>query len=180
MSSESRTRGNGEVRSYARKTLFFLCRQRNPSLPIARLAGFSTMKGNPVLFSVFWYYNCWPRKRPTKTNKRKRRLNKKRKTMGNPHFSTCAPPSHARTTLASSSLQRRTLLLRVVWTTTYACVVCGTSTCVGVCAGLHLCAGTPHYFSFFFFFALLATAAAVRIMSVSHCRTSSSQALSWW
>ena len=32
----------------------------DPSLPTAPLAGFSTMKGKPVVFSVFGYDNCWP------------------------------------------------------------------------------------------------------------------------
>ena len=34
--------------------------RKGPSLPTAPLAGFSTLKENPVLFSVFWYDNCWP------------------------------------------------------------------------------------------------------------------------
>ena len=44
-----------------RKARFFLCRQVNrndPSLPMALLADFSTMKGKPVLFSVFGHDNC--------------------------------------------------------------------------------------------------------------------------
>ena len=32
----------------------------DPSLPTALLAGFSTIKGNPVLFPVCGYENCWP------------------------------------------------------------------------------------------------------------------------
>ena len=51
------------VKCYVRKARFFLCRQRSertPSLPTALLAGFSTIKRNLVLFSVFWYDNCPP------------------------------------------------------------------------------------------------------------------------
>ena len=51
------------VKCYVRKARFFLCRQRTEmtqSLPTALLAGFSTMKGNPVLFSVFRSHNSRP------------------------------------------------------------------------------------------------------------------------
>ena len=34
--------------------------RNDPSLPTALLAGFSTMKGTLVLFSVFGQDNCWP------------------------------------------------------------------------------------------------------------------------
>ena len=34
--------------------------RNDPSLPTALLAGFSTMKGKPVLFSDFGYGNSWP------------------------------------------------------------------------------------------------------------------------
>ena len=52
------------VKCYLRKKRFFSCtwasNRNDPSLPTALLAGFSTMKGNPVLFSVFWYDNYRP------------------------------------------------------------------------------------------------------------------------
>ena len=48
---------------YVRKARFFLCvwaaDRDDPSLQMAHLAGFSTMKGKPVLFPVFGYNNCW-------------------------------------------------------------------------------------------------------------------------
>ena len=51
------------VKCYVRKARFFLvlaANRNDPSLPTALLAGFSTMKGKPVLFSVFWKGNCRP------------------------------------------------------------------------------------------------------------------------
>ena len=69
MSCEARTRGSGEV-LWAKSTFFLVYQggsepreavNRNDlSLPTALLAGFSTMKGKPVLFSVFAYDNGWP------------------------------------------------------------------------------------------------------------------------
>ena len=67
------------VKCYVRKARFFLCRQRSertPSLPTALLAGFSTMKGNPVLFSVFWYDNCWPNVPGTRAQQTRQPRNK--------------------------------------------------------------------------------------------------------
>ena len=53
------------VKCYVRKNPFFLVEaayRNDPSSPTALLAGFSTMKGYPVLFSVFQSHNCWPNK----------------------------------------------------------------------------------------------------------------------
>ena len=61
MCCEARIRGSGEV--LGAKSTFFLVwalNRNDPSLPTALLTGFSTMKGNPVLFSVFWNDNSWP------------------------------------------------------------------------------------------------------------------------
>ena len=68
MSCEARTHGSGEV--LCAKNTFFLVyavNRNDPSLPTALLAGVSTMKGTPVLFSVFGYDNCWPELAGTKT-----------------------------------------------------------------------------------------------------------------
>ena len=59
-SCEARNHG---VKVLCAKSTFFLCCQFNrndPSLPTALFAGFSTMKGNPVLSSDFGYDNSWP------------------------------------------------------------------------------------------------------------------------
>ena len=61
MSCEARNHGSGEV--LCAKSTFFLVdavNRNDPSLPTALLAGFSTMKGVPVLFSDFGYDNSWP------------------------------------------------------------------------------------------------------------------------
>ena len=62
MSCEATNRGSGEV--LCAKSTFFLVYSVNrnePSLRSALLAGFSTMKGNPVLFSDFGYDDSWPK-----------------------------------------------------------------------------------------------------------------------
>ena len=61
VSCEARNHGSGEV--LCAKSTFFLVdavNRNDPSLPTALLAGFSTMKGVPVLFSDFGYDNSWP------------------------------------------------------------------------------------------------------------------------
>ena len=52
------------VKYYVRKTRFIVqaAIRNDPSLPTALLAGFSTMKGNPVLFSVFRSHNFRPQR----------------------------------------------------------------------------------------------------------------------
>ena len=58
---EARTHGSNEV--LCANSTFFLVQAVNrndPSLPTALLAGFSTMKGKPVLFSVLRPHNCRP------------------------------------------------------------------------------------------------------------------------
>ena len=58
----ARNHGSGQV--LCAKSTFFLvlaANRNDPSLPTALLAGFSTMEGNPVLLSVFWYDNSWPK-----------------------------------------------------------------------------------------------------------------------
>ena len=60
MSCEARNHGSGEV--LCAKTTFFLVQavnRKEPSLPTALFAGFSTMNGNPVLFSDFGYDNSF-------------------------------------------------------------------------------------------------------------------------
>ena len=66
VSYEAKTRGSGEVLC-ANSTFFlvYAANRNDPSIPTALLAGLSTMKGKPVLFSVFWDdNNSWP-KTPT-------------------------------------------------------------------------------------------------------------------
>ena len=62
MSCEARTCGGGEVLC-AKSTVFLVqaVNRSDPSLPMGLLAGFSTIKGKSVLFSVFGYDNMWPK-----------------------------------------------------------------------------------------------------------------------
>ena len=54
------------VKCYVRKKRFPCVgsEQNDPALPTALLTCFGVMKGNTVLFSVFWNDDCWPKKRP--------------------------------------------------------------------------------------------------------------------
>ena len=72
------------VKCYVRKARFFLCRQRTEITHHYRRycsrVSVSTMKGKPVLFSVFEYDNCWPQQQ------------RKKRDFCTQHFAAAASP----------------------------------------------------------------------------------------